>query len=130
MATRLPGAAPAAIADDGMGMEDDFGDSEMLDDDTAVDGYRIIIEVSGAGDLRVGTEPMPMERLPEDDPTADMDRIDPMSGMKPVGTIREALTEALDVYRARGDLTGAELENEAFDSGFGAEMKRNGLERR
>lgn len=126
MATR-PMTPPAIeMAEDEMELEDDM---LALEDETP-QGYRIVIEVGGAGDIRVGTEPLDIERIPMDDPTSMPDRANPASMMKPVSTIREALTEALDMYRAQGDMSGMTAADEAFDDGFGgdAENKRNGLE--
>lgn len=129
-ARTMPPAGPAARTDDAMPidmMEDQMDPMEEMEPE----GYRIVIEVSGRNDLRVGVEPLEIERIPEGDPTALPDLAAPLSNLKPVGTIREALTEALDIYRSQGDMEAMSLGDEAFDEGFGdVEEKRNGMEYR
>lgn len=119
--------------------EVDFADSELDDDEmqpeiveVAPVGYRIIIEVGADGQIAVGTEDMEVAdvELPDgDDLPVGMAQ---MSSLRPVNSIREAMEEALSIYRAQGDETGLAAADEAFDSGFGgdAENKRNGLEYR
>ena len=96
-------------------MVDDL-DDPMLPPDGAIDenemgsrGFRVYIDVTAGGELTVG-----VENLPE--PMGDGMEADPDS--QPVENIKEALTLALDLYRARGDTGAMMSSDESFASGF------------
>ncbi len=81
-------------------------------------GYRIYLDVPTSGDIRVGTTWLP-------DPEMANTEGDPDPDAQPVASIKEALTLALDLYRAKGDAGAMESSDEAFTAGFSGTTSRS-----
>lgn len=101
VATASPGAPAIGI-----------GGGEPAETDAA-GGYRIVIDVSAAGDLSVGLESDASDAVV--DPGTDTPDAMAAGSMKPCADIKAALTEALRIYKANGADMAAERD---FESGF------------
>lgn len=80
-------------------------------------GYKIIIAVDGQGGLSVGVENESSEPPEGTTPGAEDEGAE-MGAMKPARNIKDALTQALDIFKNNGE--AAQSSGDAdFQSGFG-----------
>lgn len=87
-------------------------------------GYEIIIKVAADGTLSVGVE---QESAAEEAQEVQGGmtaggEVENESAFKPVASIKEALTYALDIFRADGDTSGLGQEDADFNSGYKPQM--------
>lgn len=97
-------------------MEDDSqasggGDMQSGGGDGSTAGYTICIHVDAQGDLSVGVTPASADDGDADDDTSDY---------KPASTIKDALTDALEIYKANGQQSDADGD---MDAGFASKMQ-------
>jgi hypothetical protein len=79
-------------------------------------GYRICIDVGADNSLSVGVENEAAEMAPGADPMAAEQA--ESAGMKPAANIKEALTQALAIFKANGKVSDEQSADAEFDSGY------------
>lgn len=102
--------SPAAGMQPGMGPA---GQEAPMSDAETTAGYEICIRVDGQGKLAVGVESNAQEAAEANG------QMEPSAEYTPVESIKEALTMALDIYRADGQMAGDGGQDSAeFEAGF------------
>lgn len=82
-------------------------------------GYKIIIAVDGQGKISVGVENEAAPAAPADATGAPVeDEVAEMGAMKPARDIKDALTQALEIFKNDGESAQSSADAD-FQSGFG-----------
>jgi len=83
-------------------------------------GYKIIIAVDGQGKISVGTESesAPAPAMGPDGTPVPEDEGAEMGAMKPARDIKDALTQALEIFKNDGEAVQSSADAD-FQSGFG-----------
>lgn len=93
-----------------MGVPAPTAEEDSIDKPTA--GYTICVRVSADGSLSVGTERESAEEAAEE-----------YASFTPAENIKDALTQALEIYKSDGQAEAAEAE---FDAGFAGRGRMQG----
>lgn len=107
------------------GMQDGTDDQSGQTDDQSQEpsGYVILLHVAGDGSISVGVESEAEEAQEGETPGDGSEAAEQASGdnddqMKPCANIKEALTEALAIYKADGQMPDDTSADEAFQQGL------------